>query len=272
MQTVDGRERAVAYASKLLVGSERNWIHKTDGTSEIECWGIVWATRKFRYYLDRNEFDLYTDHKALTWVFNETNRTNNAKLAHWAMELSQLRFKVYHKPGTSMGHVDGLSRLHAATVCALTITDLLEGNSEDGLVEAEESSLSSRALNGSTVNATSAPSVLEESLRAAREALGEVEEPRAYGRASDALEENEGDGEVRANAREANGALQATREALERVEEPAVPVSVRSTPVEPDMEENADVAESEEERTAASPVDAFGLDRERFVDEQRHTP
>ncbi|EGZ21873.1 hypothetical protein PHYSODRAFT_434092, partial [Phytophthora sojae] len=59
---------------------------------------IVWATRKFRCYLDRNEFDLYTDHKALTWVFSEGNRTRNAKLAHWAMELSQLRFKVYHKP------------------------------------------------------------------------------------------------------------------------------------------------------------------------------
>ncbi|KAE9347368.1 hypothetical protein PF008_g7833 [Phytophthora fragariae] len=44
MQTVDGRDRAVAYASKLLVGSEKNWIHKQDGTSDIECWGIVWAT------------------------------------------------------------------------------------------------------------------------------------------------------------------------------------------------------------------------------------
>lgn len=86
MQTLDGRERAVAYASKLLVGSERNWINKMDGTSEMECWGIIWATRKFRCYLDRNEFDLYTDHNALTWVFDENNRTSNAKLSRWAME------------------------------------------------------------------------------------------------------------------------------------------------------------------------------------------
>ncbi|KAE9338447.1 hypothetical protein PF008_g12056 [Phytophthora fragariae] len=94
MQSVDGHDRVIAYASKLLVGSERNWINKQDGVSEIECWGIVWATRKFRCYLDRREFDLYTDHKALTWVFNEGNRTSNAKLARWTMELSQLRFKV----------------------------------------------------------------------------------------------------------------------------------------------------------------------------------
>ncbi|GMF22906.1 unnamed protein product [Phytophthora fragariaefolia] len=88
MQTVDGGKRVVAYASKLLVGSEKNWIYKTDGTSENECWGIVWATRKFRCYLDRTEFGLYTDHKALVWVFNENTRTTNAKLARWAMELS----------------------------------------------------------------------------------------------------------------------------------------------------------------------------------------
>ncbi|POM80722.1 Retrotransposon Polyprotein [Phytophthora palmivora] len=45
MQTIDGRDRAIAYASKPLVGSEKNRIHKRNGTSEIECWGIIWATR-----------------------------------------------------------------------------------------------------------------------------------------------------------------------------------------------------------------------------------
>ncbi|KAE9092323.1 hypothetical protein PF010_g17851 [Phytophthora fragariae] len=132
MQTVDGREREVAYASKLLVGSEKNWINKQDGTSEIECWGIVWATQKFRCYLDRRGFDLDTDHKALTCVFSETNRTSNAKLTRWALELSQLRFKVYHKAGTSMGHVDGLSRLYSDTVCALSMSDLLNEADADG--------------------------------------------------------------------------------------------------------------------------------------------
>ncbi|KAE9013400.1 hypothetical protein PR001_g15422 [Phytophthora rubi] len=141
MQTVDGRDRVVAYASKLLVGSEKNWIHKQDGTSEIECWGIVWATRKFRCYLDRQEFDLFTDHKALTWVFEAGNRTSNAKPARWAMELSQLRFKVFHKAGTAMGPVDGLSRLHYSTVNALTWADLLNAEEDDGedrLVQVEE--------------------------------------------------------------------------------------------------------------------------------------
>ncbi|KAE9010335.1 hypothetical protein PR001_g15111 [Phytophthora rubi] len=67
MQEVDDRDRVVAYASKLLTGSQKNWITKQDGISEIECWGVVWATRAFRCYLDKRGFDLYRDHQALTW-------------------------------------------------------------------------------------------------------------------------------------------------------------------------------------------------------------
>ncbi|KAG1695749.1 hypothetical protein DVH05_019487 [Phytophthora capsici] len=75
---------------------------------------------------DKREFDLFSDHQALTWVFSPGNRTTNAMLARWAMELSNLEFKVHHKPGTLMGHVDGLSRLFTDTVAALAIRDLLK--------------------------------------------------------------------------------------------------------------------------------------------------
>ena len=112
----DGKDRVVAYASKTLSSSQKNWIHKTNGISEIECWGIIWATRKFRCYIDKNEFDIFTDHKALTWIFGEGSRTGNSKLARWAMELSQLQYKIYYRPGPSLGHVDGLSRMHINAV------------------------------------------------------------------------------------------------------------------------------------------------------------
>ncbi|KAE9029633.1 hypothetical protein PR001_g11481 [Phytophthora rubi] len=135
MQESEGRDRVVAYASKLLTGSQKNWITKQDDISEIECWGVVWATRKFRCYLDKREFDVFTDHQALTWVFSAGNRTGNAKMARWAMELSNLQFKVHHKPGTIMGHVDGLSRLPMESVNALTMADLLnpEHSAENGV-------------------------------------------------------------------------------------------------------------------------------------------
>ncbi|GMF51825.1 unnamed protein product [Phytophthora fragariaefolia] len=75
------------------------------------------------------------DHQALTWVFNPGNRTGNAKLARWAMELSKIQFNVHHKRGTAMGHVDGLSRLPMENVNALTMADLLnpERPNENGV-------------------------------------------------------------------------------------------------------------------------------------------
>ncbi|KAG2793904.1 hypothetical protein PC129_g18883 [Phytophthora cactorum] len=115
MQDVDKRDRTIAYASKMLVGSQRNWVNKTSGTTEIECWGI-----------------------ALTRSFGENTRISNAKLAWWAMDLSQLRFKVHHRPGTSMGHADGLSRLYhrpgASVVGAIRMSDLLNANENDASI------------------------------------------------------------------------------------------------------------------------------------------
>ncbi|GMF21852.1 unnamed protein product [Phytophthora fragariaefolia] len=40
MQESEGRDRVVAYASKLLTGSQKNWITKQAGISDIECWGL----------------------------------------------------------------------------------------------------------------------------------------------------------------------------------------------------------------------------------------
>ncbi|KAE9039663.1 hypothetical protein PR001_g7408 [Phytophthora rubi] len=167
MQEVEGRNRVVAYASKLLTGSKKNWIINQNGISEIECWGIVWATRKFRCYLDKREFDLYTDHQALTWVFSPGNRSRNAKLARWAMELSNLQFKVFHKPGTTMGHVDGLSRSPMTTVNALTMADLLnpaEGGACDSVGEPSDPGVVPSSLsNGPDHDRDTREEVLDES-------------------------------------------------------------------------------------------------------------
>jgi hypothetical protein len=70
-----GGGRSRPCTSKLLTGSQKNWINKQDGISEIECWGVVWPTRKFRCYLDLHKFDIFMDHQALTWIFSPGNRT-----------------------------------------------------------------------------------------------------------------------------------------------------------------------------------------------------
>ncbi|GMF32082.1 unnamed protein product [Phytophthora fragariaefolia] len=99
MQESEGRDRVVAYASKLLTGSQKNWITKQDGISEIQCWGVVWATRKQPYW----------DHQAGSVGYGVVQSTVQSP----------------SQPGTTMGHVDGLSRLPVESVNALTMANLL---------------------------------------------------------------------------------------------------------------------------------------------------
>lgn len=125
---------------------------------------------------------MYTDHQALTWVFSPGNRTSNAKMARWAMELSSLQFKVHHKPGTAMGHVDGLSRLPVGKVVALTMNDLL--NPDDD------------AVGPSSVGEHSSPEADEEVEYADRAAGdpadGHVDDPGPVGLREDPVREEVG--------------------------------------------------------------------------------
>lgn len=247
MQEVEGHDRVVAYASKLLVGSERNWVHHTDGITEIECWGIVWATRKFHCYLDRKEFDLFTDHKALTWVFSPENRTSNAKLARWAMELSQLRFKVYHKAGTLMGHADGLSRMLRKGAYALTMQDLLNDDipaSYDG-----------PSLVGEPPAAPDNGTLPVEPARYSARLVGE---PPAAPIASEVTKEV--------------ATLAADVDARLVGEPPASPPPAERTRFEGDAARQTDEGEDSDQDVPASNLDLYGLDRDKFCEEQSATP
>ncbi|ETV90402.1 hypothetical protein H310_14805 [Aphanomyces invadans] len=95
MQEQGGRHRVIAYASQALDATQQRWISKKDGTSEIECYGLVWATGKFRPYIDRRHFTVYTDHAALVWLYKTGSKSGNGKLARWAVHLQNLDFTAY---------------------------------------------------------------------------------------------------------------------------------------------------------------------------------
>ncbi|KAF0724018.1 hypothetical protein Ae201684_017218 [Aphanomyces euteiches] len=156
MQKQQGKNRVIAYASQSLSKAQAKWINKDSGISEIECYGVVWATRKFRPYIDRRHFTLYTDHEALTWLFNTGTRSGNHKLARWAMELQGLDYTVVHKPGELNGAADGLSRLACPILTRSRARHAQTSLDNDGARAMEEAVLTRRQHHHSSSRARSA--------------------------------------------------------------------------------------------------------------------
>ena len=64
-QVQNGAERAIAYFSKTLRKSERNY-----SVTRIELIVIVEAVRHFHHYLWGRQFLVRTDHGVLQWLLN----------------------------------------------------------------------------------------------------------------------------------------------------------------------------------------------------------
>jgi hypothetical protein len=127
-QTQEGKKRVISYASRGLTISERNYpAHK------MEFLALTWAaTEKFKDYLYRNSFIVYTDNNSPTYILMtaELDATGH----RWLAELSNYNFKIVYRPGKSNQDADGLSRVSEDKEDVLE-KDSIKATCTEGLVD-----------------------------------------------------------------------------------------------------------------------------------------
>ena len=133
----EGKERPIAFASRILSKTERKW-----GITEREAFAIVWAVNYFRSYLLGNKFDLFTDHRPLTFL--RTLKNPSPKIARWLLQLEEYEYNINFKEGKSNANADAMSRLpmydeeeEVNTVQAIDIIELSSSLNLDEIREAQ---------------------------------------------------------------------------------------------------------------------------------------
>ena len=105
----DNTERPIAFASRTLSSSERNYSQV-----EKEALALVFAVKRFHTYLFGRKFILVTDHKPLTIILGPKKGIPvmaAARLQRWALILSAYSYEIEFRPTDSHANADGLSRL-----------------------------------------------------------------------------------------------------------------------------------------------------------------
>lgn len=124
----DGLLHPVHFMSRKTTQAEKNY-----SSYELEVLAVVEAIKKFRVYLLGIPFKLITDCSA----FEKTMQKKDipTRVARWALLLSEFDYKIEHRPGDRMKHVDALSRHPVMTI---TLNDVIpkirraQGN-DDGI-------------------------------------------------------------------------------------------------------------------------------------------
>lgn len=99
-----GREYVIAYGGRALSKDEKKW-----SVFDQECLGVIEGIKTFRHYLSHRKFTVFTDHKALSYLYGL--KDPKGRLARWCMFLEGYSFDIIHKPGRQNANADAISRI-----------------------------------------------------------------------------------------------------------------------------------------------------------------
>jgi len=100
---LDNKWSVISYFSQTTNQAESRYH-----SFELEMLAIVRAVERFHLYLYGLNFTIVTDCSALVHAINKANL--NPRIARWTLTLQNYTFRVVHRSGDRMKHVDALSR------------------------------------------------------------------------------------------------------------------------------------------------------------------
>jgi hypothetical protein len=102
-----GIDHPIAFARRKLSSAERNYT-----TIERAGLAMVYALLKFRHYLLRSHFKMFTDHSTLKYLVNKL--VSGGKICKWLLLFQEYDFEIIVKPGRLNAGPDHLSRLESS--------------------------------------------------------------------------------------------------------------------------------------------------------------
>ena len=103
LQQHEGVKHPVLYASKTLLGRERNYT-----VGEREALAIVWAVQEMHRFLYGQHFVLETDHRPLQYL--NSAHSKSPRLMRWSLALQPYHFTIRYIRGEDNFCADYLSR------------------------------------------------------------------------------------------------------------------------------------------------------------------
>ena len=117
--TLNQNGRPVAFHARTLSVAEQK-----HSAIEKEACAIVEALRKWRHLLMGRHFNLVTDQRSLSFMFDlkHPSKVKNDKIQRWRLELSPYDFSAIYRPGNKNNAADTFSRAISASVVSAAIS------------------------------------------------------------------------------------------------------------------------------------------------------
>jgi len=110
------RGHVIAYASRQLKKHEQNYP-----THDLEFAAVVFALKIWRHYLYGEQFDVFTDHKSLSYLFTQDHL--NLRQRRWLEFVKDYNFSISYHPGKANTVADALSRKWERMVACMMVRE-----------------------------------------------------------------------------------------------------------------------------------------------------